>query len=89
MAVLHCVQCHEREGIKYIKSSLFGNKHMGKNVQHSYRFVLQIKLPNQLPIISGINDLPANEELYLGMCSISFDPGQDPTPNRANRVVRV
>lgn len=42
-------------------------------VQLSHRFVLQIELSNQLPVISRINNLPTNKELYLGMSSISFD----------------
>lgn len=56
---------------------------------HSHRFVLQIKLSNQLPVISWINNLATNEELYLGMCSVGFDPVQDATPDWANSVISV
>lgn len=56
---------------------------------HSHRFVLQIELSNQLPVVSWINYLPTNEELNLGMCSISFDPVEDATPNRADCIISV
>lgn len=41
--------------------------------QHSHRFVLQIELSNKLPVVSGINNLPSNKELNLGVSSICFD----------------
>lgn len=55
----------------------------------SHRFVLQIQLPNQLPVVSRIHHLAANEQLDLSVCGVGFDPGQDAAPHRPDRVVGV
>lgn len=55
----------------------------------AHRFILQIQLSNQLPVVSWIHDLPSNKELYLGMSSVSFDSVEDSTSDWANCVIGV
>lgn len=58
-------------------------------MENPYCFVFEIELPNQFPVISRINDVPADEELDLGVCAVCLYPIENAASHRTNGVVRV
>lgn len=55
----------------------------------NYCFVFEIKLSNQFPVISWINDVPANKKLELGVCAVSLYSIENAAPHRTNGVICV
>lgn len=54
-----------------------------------HRFVLQIELTNQLPVIGRVHHLAPDEELDLGVRGVGLDPVEDSPADRADGVVGV
>lgn len=58
-------------------------------MENPYRFVFEIELPNQFPVISRINNVPANEELDLCVRAVSLYSIENAASHRTDGVVGV
>lgn len=73
----------------YLQVIWFSHQNKERFAPHAHRFVLQIELANQLPVVGRIHHLAPDEKLDLCVRSVGLDPVEDSTADRANCVIGV